>query len=121
MAECPLELSVRRATCCGKWVSVFDPVQTGHLLNFVTMAYRLITSRSRISRLRLKLVCTTPIITESRQATIDYLLRPRKTPPQDKSFWNWRQHVKKSPIRSTTVAQADSQMPLARVLGQFSG
>jgi hypothetical protein len=29
MAEYPvLALNVRRATCCGKWVSVFDPVQT---------------------------------------------------------------------------------------------
>jgi hypothetical protein len=31
-------------------------------------------------------------------------------PPQNKIFWNWRQHVKKSPMRSTTVAQADNQI-----------
>jgi len=33
-----------------------------------------------------------------------------ETPPQNKIFWNWRQHVKKSPMRSMTVAQADNQI-----------
>jgi hypothetical protein len=87
--------------------------------NFVIMAHRLITSRSQMSRLRPKLVCTTPIITESRQTTIDYSLRPRKMPPQSKSFWNWLQHVKKSPMRSTTVAQADNQICHRGVLGHL--
>jgi hypothetical protein len=74
-----------------------------------------------MSRLRLKLLCTTPIITESRQTTIDYLLRPRKTLQRNKTFWNWRQHVKKLPMRSTTVAQADNQTcALAAVLDQLT-